>query len=427
MIGSKDFTTPIEIKKEQIKPKSRKYYFLIPVIILVIIFVMISRGGHKDLPIITPYQFTKELINEIDRQQGTVDSGRYDNSYTLYNSDTSQRYLNIEFYENPSVAYERYTQLEAINEYIHEIDDSSQFAQFLSHVESPYFISDAYVEKNIVMVIDASISKDIQQQFINAFQKVLKKYTVVQSEYDVLKIESLSADIIKERFLQIMQKVDDRLRIQMLNHEIDQKTIEQDIIYLKDIPLFEKYYQRWNQYAELLKSHSFEGSEIQKILQKELKEKVYKEGEYIVGQDMIAGYYIAVSQNHPQMESIYQKYSWRQDTIFYLKDDQKVSVSKDILLYSLENSPKLNTEGYTSGVFKVGQHIEPGTYELSAQSHYPCDYWIINQDELTDFLDRIQNKYHSLKYQKVKNDQTQIITLKENQYLFLNEGKLEKK
>lgn len=425
MIGSKDFTTPIEFQKQQKKLKLRKSYLVLGVVIILVMIIGITQTQNKEIPMISAYQFTSKLVKDVTGYNKSIGSGHYNNSYTIY--DSSQRYFNIEFYQNESLAKQRYYQLDEINEYIRKIDDSSQFTKFLSHVQSPYFISEGYVEKNIVIIFDASIDENIKTQYLNAFKKLAKQNTVEPSRSDLLEIEKLSTEIIKERFMQVMQKTDELLTIQMLNHEIDQKTIEQDNIFLKDIPMFEKYYQRWNQYAELLKSHSFEGSELQKSLQKELKEKVYKQGEYTVGQDILAGYYIAVSQDHPQMESIYQQYSWKQDTIFYLKDDQKVSISKDVLLYSLENSPKLNTEGFTSGVFKVGQHIEPGTYELKAQSRYPCDYWIVDQSGFSDFVEQMFNKYHSLKYRKVKNDQMQTITLKEGQYLFLIEGKLEKK
>lgn len=93
----------------------------------------------------------------------------------------------------------------------------------------------------------------------------------------------------------------------------------------------------------------------------------------------------------------------------------------------MDHSPKLNTEGFTSGVFKVGQHLQPGKYQLSAQTLYPCDYWIIDQSQLSDFIKNMSNRYHSRYYKKIKNDQTATIELKENEYLFLMNGELEKK
>lgn len=428
MIGLKDFTTPVDIKKESQKQKPKYSYFIVGAILLGVIIAVIFMNTNKDqeMTVLTPYQFMKEIVNQIDTQDNSLVDDKFNNSFTLFDTETSQRYMNIEFYKNNLLANQRYKQLDEINGYIHELDDSQQFTEFLAHVQSPYFVSESYVDKNIVFIFDKNLDKDMKEKLHKIVSKLSKKYSVEQSYFSPLEIETLSVDILRERFFQFMQKVDDTLAIQMINHELKQSVIEKDIIYLKDITLFEEYYQRWNQYIEVLNSHSFDGSELEKQLQKELQEKVYTEGEYIVGKDILAGEYIAVSKNHPQTDEIYQQYSWPQDTIFYLSNDKKISVSKDILLYSLENSPKLNTEGYTSGVFQVGQHIAAGTYELKANSDYPCDYWIIEKTGMSDFIDRINNKYKSIHYNKVRNEQTRTITLKENQILFLMNGKLEK-
>ena len=425
MIGAKDFTTPVEIQKTKVKPKKKNYYLSFVIIAFMLIVMVLAFGKKQEKEVLKPYRFTGELVSEVNGKPSSIND-EYGNAFTLFDTNTSKRYLNIEFYDSEYLAQKRYQRLNEINGYIREIDSSVEFENFLSHVQSPCFISEAYIDKNIVLIFDANTDKNIKTQFINTFHKLSKKYEVKPTNYEPLEIKELSSHIIKEQLVQVMHDADDKLAVQMMEGKVNLEALETDVVYLKNIPMFDDLYQRWNQYVEVLKTKSFEKSKLQKQLKEQLRKKVYKQGEYIVGEDMLAGYYIAVSTKHPQTEDVYQQYGWKQDTIFYLKDEQKVSISSSVVLYSLDNSPELNIEGYTSGVFKVGQHIEPGTYQLKAQSLSPCDYWIINDSELSDFIDRIANRYRNPKYKKVKNDQTETIHLNENQYLFLINGKLEK-
>ncbi|WP_050638203.1 hypothetical protein [Candidatus Stoquefichus sp. SB1] len=429
MIGSKDYTTPVEIKTvENKKPQSKKPYAILGIVLVIVVIFFCVRKNKQDATTITPYQFLQKMVTEIDDNHSQqLDDYENSNKYTLYNGETSQKYMDIEVYEKEYDAIKRYNQLKQINGYIQEIDESQQFQKFLVHVESPYYVSDSYRDKNIVFIFDANIDSKLKNQFSQIALSLSKEYTVKPVSSVTLETESLSAQAIKNILIKFMDKIDNTLAMEIINKDIDMDAWEDDIDYLKDIPLFETYYQRWNHWLDEVQSKSVENSDVQNQVIAQMHEKIYNQGEYVVGQDILSGYYIAVHQNQPEMSGIYQEYSWQQDTIFYLENGRNVTVAPSVSLYSLDHSPKLNTEGFTSGVFKVGQHLQPGKYQLSAQTLYPCDYWIIDQSQLSDFIKNMSNRYHSRYYKKIKNDQTATIELKENEYLFLMNGELEKK
>ena len=101
MIGSKDYTTPVEIKTvENKKPQSKKPYAILGIVLIIVVIFFCVRKNKQDATTITPYQFLQKMVTEIDDNYSQqLDDYENSNKYTLYNGETSQKYMDIEVYD----------------------------------------------------------------------------------------------------------------------------------------------------------------------------------------------------------------------------------------------------------------------------------------------------------------------------------------
>ena len=75
MIGSKDFTTPIEFQKQQKKLKLRKSYLVLGVVIILVMIIGITQTQNKEIPMISAYQFTSKLVKDVTGYNKSLGSG----------------------------------------------------------------------------------------------------------------------------------------------------------------------------------------------------------------------------------------------------------------------------------------------------------------------------------------------------------------
>lgn len=176
--------------------------------------------------------------------------------------------------------------------------------------------------------------------------------------------------------------------------------------------------------------------------QTKFKQKVFTEGTYKIGTDILPGEYVFIKNEDAETIQVkfgldYFRYlSGNIDTLKILPtlnvdDDNNEFTLKGGTMYHIDNSPQLAING--PGVYKVGKTIPAGQYEVKKSHYISGPYYLASENNYELFnvySDYKSNNIYHLNYEGYdrKNKEShyasengEIITLIQGQYLIILE------
>ncbi len=463
MIGSTKYTTVSEVEKTF---SSRKYIFYFVIIILSFFIFNILYTAKNDANIRKKVETKKEIeklfedlkdnelfeqleiINKNNDLEGLLEEEhqyiakakvRMNINKYIYNREA----IVIEVFNNQKDMELRKNYLMARNEYLEELY-GNDYGYLPNILELPT-ICNIYSRGKALMLIDPSMggSKiwDYQNLFYQLADKIDNKEIFIPSSNTIDKIKAdndqrllawkrknVNVEEILTSLEELKNKMSKRVEIAYASNNNVFITNVLDELKYYNVRKYQKEYTLWNDQLTKAKQSLDEGILLPDMIEKHdrYKQTIYKDGEYVVGVDIIPGEYVLIKNKDAEKAEVVIGYNEHNPYIFEgaIKIEGNTIIKIGInsngdpfyknvsltgaTMYHIDNSPQLELK--SPGTFKVGKHIEPGEYEMIA-STYTKSYLISNFIGVLD--------YHILTDPFIVSVETVTKTLKEGEYLVL--------
>lgn len=463
MIGSTKYTTISEVKTTF---SSRKYivYFIIIILFSFIFNILYTAKNDADTrrKVETKKEIEKlfedlkdnelfeqlKIINKNNDSEGLLEKEHQYIAKAIVCMDINKYIYNreaivIEVFNNQKDMELRKNYLQAQNKYLEELY-SNNYGYLPNMLELPTTCN-IYSRGKALMLIDPSIEKSKIWDYRNLFYQLVDKIdnkeifipdskTIDEIKTDnnqrllAWKRKNVNVEEILASLEELKNKMSKRVEIAYAsNNNVFITNILDELKYY-NVGKYQEEYILWNDQLTKAKQSLDEGILLPDMIEKQnqYKQTIYKDGEYVVGVDIIPGEYVLIKNKDAEKTEVVIGYNEHNPYIFEgaikIEGNTIIKIGtnsngdlfyKNVSLtgatmYHIDNSPQLELK--SPGTFKVGKHIEPGEYEMIA-STYTQSYLI------SDFIGVLD--YHKLTRPFIVSVETVTKTLKEGEYLVL--------
>lgn len=465
MIGSDKYTTVPEPKINTVSFKS--IICFISIVFFMIFVFLINNHNNKDYNKLIEttendesynkiFDLLKEsnvegnILKELNILKGSSDQEGLlglDNQYAarakvsarIGNYINSDEAITIEVFNNQEDLKLRKAYLQAQNEYLKEV--YIDYGVLPGMGDLPYHRV-IYSKGNALMTIDGAISIDEKLKYRKLFYQTMNKVNYKEKSIpDDKKIKKIKAENDK-RLLAWKQKYSQDKLLDSLNELKNKMSKRVDAAYasgnialvnyiLDELKFYniEKYkdeYQTWNNALNRAKDSLNEGTLLPDMIDKQnqYKQTIYGDGKYLSGVDILPGEYVLVKNNEGKKAEVSIGYSNMEvygNTIINVDCNESGYIYygeialNGVSMYHIDNSPQLTLK--SPGTFKVGKHIQAGEYEISAGS--VTKYFLL--DTYNGLFDEVKLKKAAYEI----GTEPQIITVRDGQYLVLNDSSIQ--
>lgn len=442
MIGDNNFVDDIKTKEEivnknVVKSNKASIFFKLCIVFCFCFFLYLILPTIED-------ENTKLSFQEV------VEEECIDTNLTVYQLD--ENWLGI-YYNGLLIAEMKYyddnvylsydaRNIEAKNASIRELDPKPEVNEILEELDMDDRLMSFETSDQYLIYYKADIDDSLRKQLHDIFEKVKDKFLYQKG----IRIEDMNLDYeynIAESVKDSFEVKNKEILMELALNKGNVSERERLYLIFSKADCFHEKCEVWKKSNDLISKKQWNNSQLKKDITNEINTQVLKVGYYTVGEDLLPGIYVCIDDNYENKVGFKARkmgfspkgstyLRWYQNVIAVLEEGDFINVDEDTKLYHLDNSPQLQTTGYTSGVFYVGKHISKGEYEVEALSDYfPCNYWIVDSSKINEVLSMYenvlffrQNEYNGHVVKKGKNES---LKLKDDQILVLMDGKLKKK
>lgn len=385
------------------------------------------------------YKTKKEDPNELlgDKEQYISKASFKDVETDTYEGDEVN--VTIEVFNNEEDAALRLKRMDLTYEAMEKLYPAEEYGDLIITVLPN--ITKGYTAQvgNAVLRITAQCSKEVADQYIKEFEKVLKDKSYSQRELSSKKskerVNTLKTNAeeywesareeIHSAMDELITAIDEEIAaisISLDEKELGQLKVDFDFV---NIGYYKDYIEGWRNSIDDIQIRIDEKNAAI-AAEKERKDALargkHSAGMYKVGTDIPAGEYVLIGSGYfsinkdsaGTLDSIIANDNFDGNSIISVSDGQYLEVKRAVF-YDINLNPEISTSG--PGMFKVGLHIPAGEYKLiSTGTGTTSGYVEISSNALHKLGGIIMNdNFKGERY----------ITLKEGQYVKLTRCKIQ--